>query len=252
MEQNENYIIILRNVFTPLVLTFNIYSIKSLIDVSYKDVSNICSNTNIWYYLLTITLLSISGLQKNNNKLESLLAVLQMLVFFIWGSYELFGVNCIDQLKNTNLYIISLTYWILITILLSILVISILYFIFIVEKEFIDGITYDTTSGPRKSNLDVSIHGSLINTPNQIMQSDNDKKDRINRINKLVNNYINKNHEDLDTVLKEVSRIQSNLTQSNLTQSNLTQSNLTQSNLTQSNLTQSNLTQSNLTQSDLA
>jgi hypothetical protein len=76
MDDNENYKIILRTVFIPLVLTFNIYSIKSLIDVSYKDVSNVCSNSNIWYYLLTITLLSISGLQKNNNNLESLLVTL--------------------------------------------------------------------------------------------------------------------------------------------------------------------------------
>jgi hypothetical protein len=207
MDDNENYKIILRTVFIPLVLTFNIYSIKSLIDVSYKDVSNVCSHSNIWYYLLTITLLSISGLQKNNNNLESLLVILSMLAFFIWGSYELFGVSCIDQLKNTNLYNISLAYWIFITIFLSIIIIITLCSIFFME---LPRTKHDTASGPRRSNLDVSIHGSLINTTDQIMQSDNDRTDRIN---KLVNKNQDINEEDLDMSFPELSRTQSDLTQ---------------------------------------
>jgi len=234
MEDNENYKILLRTVFIPLVLTFNIYSIKSLIDVSYKDVSNVCSNSNIWYYLLTITLLSISGLQKNNNNLESLLVTLSisglqknnnnlesllvtlsMLGFFIWGSYELFGISCIDQLKNTNLYNISLSYWIFITIILSIIIIITLCSIVFIDNSMeLPRTTHNTADGPRTSNLDVSIHGSLINTTDQIMQSNNDRKDRIN---KLVNNYINKNQdineEDLDMSFRKLSRVQFDLTQ---------------------------------------
>jgi len=215
MEDNENYKILLRTVFIPLVLTFNIYSIKSLIDVSYKDVSNVCSNSNIWYYLLTITLLSISGLQKNNNNLESLLVTLSMLGFFIWGSYELFGISCIDQLKNTNLYNISLSYWIFITIILSIIIIITLCSIVFIDNSMeLPRTTHNTADGPRTSNLDVSIHGSLINTTDQIMQSNNDRKDRIN---KLVNNYINKNQdineEDLDMSFPKLSRVQFDLTQ---------------------------------------
>jgi len=214
MEDNENYKILLRTVFIPLVLTFNIYSIKSLIDVSYKDVSNVCSNSNIWYYLLTITLLSISGLQKNNNNLESLLVTLSMLGFFIWGSYELFGISCIDQLKNTNLYNISLSYWIFITIILSIIIIITLCSIVFIDNSMeLPRTTHNTADGPRTSNLDVSIHGSLINTTDQIMQSNNDRKDRIN---KLVNNYINKNQdineEDLDMSFPKLSRVQFDLT----------------------------------------
>jgi hypothetical protein len=143
-----------------------------------------------------------------------------MLGFFIWGSYELFGISCIDQLKNTNVYNISLAYWIFITIILSIIIIITLYSIVFKDNSMeLPRTTHDTASGPRTSNLDVSIHGSLINTTDQIMQSNNDRKDRIN---KLVNNYINKNQdienqdineEDLDMSFPELSRTQSDLTQ---------------------------------------
>ena len=223
MDENENYKIILRTIFIPLVLTFNIYSIKSLIDVSYKDVSNVCSNSNIWYYLLTITLLSISGLQKNNNNLESLLVILSILGFFLWGSYELFGVSCINQLKNTNVYNISLAYWIFITIILSIIIIITLCSIVFIDNSMelprtihdtVGGprTTHDTVGGPRTTNLDVSIHGSLINNINHNIKLDNDTKDRIN--NYITNDQNIGKIKDLNISFSELSRTYTDLVQS--------------------------------------
>jgi hypothetical protein len=213
MDENENYKIILRTIFIPLVLTFNIYSIKSLIDVSYKDVSNVCSNSNIWYYLLTITLLSISGLQKNNNNLESLLVILSILGFFLWGSYELFGVSCINQLKNTNVYNISLAYWIFITIILSIIIIITLCSIVFIDNSMeLPRTTHDTVGGPRTTNLDVSIHGSLINNINHNIKSDNDTKDRIN--NYITNDQNIGKIKDLNISFSELSRTHTDLVQS--------------------------------------
>jgi hypothetical protein len=205
MEDNENCKIISRYVFIPLVLTFNIYSIKSLIDVTYKDVSNMCSNSNIWYYLLAINLLSISGLQKNNNNLESVLLVLYMIGFFIWGSYELFGVSCISKLNNTNLYTISLAYWIFITIILGIITILALCSVIFIDSD--NYINSPLVTEPRKSNLDVSIHGSLINIKETTIESKNDK------ISNIINSHIENQTvdienqtvdiEDLNTIIKD-------------------------------------------------
>ena len=219
MEDNQNYITISKCIAIPLVLTFNIFSIKSLIDVNYNDVSNICSSSNIWYYLLTITLLSISSLQNyNNNYLEGLLSILG---FFIWGSYELFGVSCINQLKNSNLYIISLAYWIFITIILGIIIIITLY----LQHNKNNSIELPrTTSCPRTSNLDVSIHGSLINTTDQTIKLNNDITYKISHFidnyNKRNTNIENQNQnkdineiKDLNISFPELSRNHSNFTQ---------------------------------------
>jgi hypothetical protein len=102
-----------------LVITYTICVIISICKTSYNEQKEMCSNSNIWLYLLLniicnslITLLitnyklnsNDSSKNKNNSNYPDFIQVLYILSFTIWGCIELFGVNCVNHLKSTLLY----------------------------------------------------------------------------------------------------------------------------------------------------
>jgi hypothetical protein len=104
-----------------LAITYIVYVIISLCQTSYNEQKDMCANSNVWLYLLlsiilgtmTSSLTTKSRLNSNhssksknnlNSILPGLIQVLYGLTFTIWGCIELFGVNCVGQLKHTLLY----------------------------------------------------------------------------------------------------------------------------------------------------
>lgn len=99
------------------IITYIVYVIMSLCETSYSEQKDMCKESNVWLFLLLdlIAKLIVGNLSakskynsiqesntesKSNNTLESLIS----LSFAIWGCYELFGINCVDNLKSTLLY----------------------------------------------------------------------------------------------------------------------------------------------------
>ena len=81
----------------------------------------VCEKSNLWYYLTTIFIVNILNTQ-SSNKDETNRGIYLFLVLtglFIWGAYELFGVNCVNELNTTLLYKLSLAYWITSCVLLG-------------------------------------------------------------------------------------------------------------------------------------
>jgi hypothetical protein len=100
-----------------LAVTYTVYVIISLCQTSYDEQKEMCKNSNIWLYLLLNIIcnslitsstvnskLNSNSKNKNNSNYSNLIQVLYVLSFTIWGCIELFGVNCVDNIKSTLLY----------------------------------------------------------------------------------------------------------------------------------------------------
>jgi hypothetical protein len=92
-------------------ISYVVFSIIALCDLSYKQQKDICKKSNAWIYIL-LNLISgviIFGITKNkkdkNKKDNLLLSYIILIAMMIWGCYELFGINCVSKLNNTLLYI---------------------------------------------------------------------------------------------------------------------------------------------------
>ena len=97
---------------------FIIFSIIGLTTTSNTNVNNLCYNSNLWYYLLVSLLLFLLTLinYKINNKKENyfnniILYLILSVGMIIWGTYELYYINCANKLKHTTLYKASVTHW---------------------------------------------------------------------------------------------------------------------------------------------
>jgi len=117
-----NYIVVVLGILFILGLvagsiSFIVYTIIGLCDLSFKEQKKQCSNSNLWVYVLVnliVTSMISMSVTKTEKKLksisilESLLSfIIQILIslgFTVWGCYEFFGVNCIDTLNDTILY----------------------------------------------------------------------------------------------------------------------------------------------------
>ena len=98
-----------------LVVVFYVYGIIALCDTSYKEVSTMCSDSNLWYFLLILLILNLSSSKslvskasKESNGCGSVIAFLIYMGYISWGTYELFGISCVDQLHDTLLWKMSL------------------------------------------------------------------------------------------------------------------------------------------------
>jgi hypothetical protein len=89
-----------------------VFSILGLVDTSHKELQEQCPGTNLWVYLLVILILNyanhtqnITQMTENNPNLCTLICGLMIQIGFIaWGSYELWGVDCVDQIKSNLIY----------------------------------------------------------------------------------------------------------------------------------------------------
>lgn len=92
-----------------LFICYLLFSILSLYYVSYHEQKNECKNSNLWINtLLNIisycVLLNIYFTHKYYY--IKIITILIHLSIFIWSFIELYFINCINNLNNTDLYLI--------------------------------------------------------------------------------------------------------------------------------------------------
>jgi hypothetical protein len=120
-ENNFYYIISITLCLSYLIicclLLLIIFSIIGLANTSNNDI--LCPNSHLWYYLLIsllillITIINYKIKQNSNNYFYNIIFyVIISLGMIIWGTYELFYIDCINKLSDTILYKVSFTYWI--------------------------------------------------------------------------------------------------------------------------------------------
>jgi hypothetical protein len=115
-------------VFTISSIVFFVFAIKAIIETQWNDVTDLCEDSNLWYYLTSILVFNILNRNLNDDKeknKEVFIIVISLIGLFIWGAYELFGVKCINNLNTTLLYKLSLAYWIFVVVILGILILTI-------------------------------------------------------------------------------------------------------------------------------
>ena len=109
-----------------LLVTYVIFTIIGLIQISLNEQINICEQSHLWIYsLLSLIILLINCINKisenhintnTNNKKKVIIYIFIQLflstLMILWGIYEFFGNICIDDLKSTILYKTSFLYWI--------------------------------------------------------------------------------------------------------------------------------------------
>ena len=92
-------------------ISYIVFSIIALCDLSYQQQKNICKKSNAWIYILLnlisgVIIFGITKNKKDTNKKDNLLvSYIILIAMMIWGCYELFGINCVSKLHNTLLYI---------------------------------------------------------------------------------------------------------------------------------------------------
>lgn len=92
-------------------ISYFVFSVIALCDLSYHQQKDICNKSNAWIYILLnlisgVIIFGITKNKKDNNKNSNLLMLYIILIaMMIWGCYELFGINCVSKLHNTLLYI---------------------------------------------------------------------------------------------------------------------------------------------------
>ena len=98
--------------FGTLVLYgFNIYSLTL---ISNKTIHKHCENSNIWEWMITFMVISLAlgmGAKKKSEDggmqiiLDNLCQLFVLIGLTCWGSYEIWGVNCVD--KSLLLYTLA-------------------------------------------------------------------------------------------------------------------------------------------------
>jgi len=92
-------------------ISYVVFCIIALCDLSYNQQKDICKKSNAWIYILLnlisgVIIFGITKNKKDNNKNSNLLvSYIILIAMMIWGCYELFGINCVSKLNNTLLYI---------------------------------------------------------------------------------------------------------------------------------------------------
>lgn len=117
-----------------LIILYLIYFTISIITLSNFSINlekSMCKSSHIWEYLLTSLIiigLKIRLLLEINNKYINIIIIVPLLLL-CWGIYEIYGVSCISNLQNTDLYKI-----VIIQILMYMVWYGILLFISIYNK----------------------------------------------------------------------------------------------------------------------
>jgi hypothetical protein len=92
-------------------ISYIVFCIIALCDLSYQQQKDICNKSNAWIYILLnlisgVIIFGITKNKKDTNKKDNLLvSYIILIAMMIWGCYELFGINCVSKLHNTLLYI---------------------------------------------------------------------------------------------------------------------------------------------------
>lgn len=115
-KNNTSCLIICCNMILILALfsasiSYVVFCIIALCDLSYQQQKDICNKSNAWIYILLnlisgVIIFGITKNKKDTSKKDNLLvSYIILIAMMIWGCYELFGINCVSKLDNTLLYI---------------------------------------------------------------------------------------------------------------------------------------------------
>jgi len=98
-------------------ITYIVYMIMSICQTSYNEQKDICNKSNAWLYLLLSLIINVivgsaatksqssdNSKYKSNISCKIILQIFTCVTFLIWGCVELFGVECVGDLKSTLLY----------------------------------------------------------------------------------------------------------------------------------------------------
>ena len=125
------------------LLIWNIFVIKSLIETTIDDITNICNKSGLWYYnaiiMINNLLLFIYTISSFKTKItkENIVCILSYIyitsiIFSTWGSLEIFGHSCPSKLTNTLLY--KLGYVILIFQYILFIILPIVIIVYLCKK----------------------------------------------------------------------------------------------------------------------
>ena len=131
-----------------IIITYIVFAIIALIRVSLEKQKDLCYDSNLWFYCL-ISLILIPKINltikniKNNNLILKVIEILITIGIIIWGIYEFYDVNCINNLNDTILYSVTYVYWLSQIIFLGIITIIILYDIIETKTNYEEQINED-------------------------------------------------------------------------------------------------------------
>jgi hypothetical protein len=114
------------------ILTYIVFAIIGLINTPLEEQYNLCTTSNLWIYsIVSLLVLSnnILNIPKLNTNKILVIRLLILIIMIIWGIYEFIIVNCVNNLRYTILYKVTIIYWICqITFFCSILYIICKYY----------------------------------------------------------------------------------------------------------------------------
>lgn len=120
--------------FLSLLLTYIIIALIGIYDISSNSNLQKCNDSHlIIYSFITLILLvkinnTIICLTKDKNEIYIyIIEIISTIIMCIWGIYEFFGVDCINNLTDTILYKSCFAYWIFNNILLTLILLSSIY-----------------------------------------------------------------------------------------------------------------------------
>lgn len=113
------------------IISLIVLDIIALKNISASDVHDECNNSALWYYVLVSLILTCIGSlfsqnnkddkdnkDINNNKINNNNVVIinnfiLSVAIFVWGSIELWGTECVDNINHTLLYKMAMVHWII-------------------------------------------------------------------------------------------------------------------------------------------
>jgi hypothetical protein len=110
----ELVIVLTAIVFICAPIVFIIFSIMALVNTSIYELHEMCPETNLWIYLLISLIIGIFINRKNtannssNEESKNTFSILIIPIGILcWGSYELWGVECVNEIKSNSIYTMS-------------------------------------------------------------------------------------------------------------------------------------------------
>ena len=98
------------------IATDIVYIIMALVNTSSTELQDICPETNLWAFLLvylligTVTnqLIAKDASSEERSYIKIISKIIINLCVLCWGSYELWGVDCVNEIKSNLIYKMAL------------------------------------------------------------------------------------------------------------------------------------------------
>ena len=90
-------------IITGIVL-LTVYDIIALKSVSAADISDKCEGSGAWYFVLVSLILCYVQVGVSKNDKNGYTGLMIPLAMLIWGSIEMWSIECVDDIKGTEIY----------------------------------------------------------------------------------------------------------------------------------------------------